>query len=286
MNTIGGGSAAASAFGAGSGQLMLTGATLVYVGAGETASRLIIPSVSTSIEASGSGPLVLTNLQNAVAVGKTLTLRGTSNDANTISSSLADNGGILTVTKSDGGTWFLTGANTFTGNLQTQGWLGVTASSIGSGATSQLGFGEVQLTNGGILATNPAGLTVNNTLHFLNGATGMFSGSNINLAGSILIQVGANNQIITNAGPGTLTFSGTITSNKAAIQDVTLVGPGNFIYNTSIIGVNGGAGFIRTVINTTGTVMFNNSAAVNTQGILLNQGTVIINAAQPFAGEP
>lgn len=266
--------------------MTLAGGILAYTGPGETSSRLINLNASAQIDHSGSGALVLTNVINNAVGAKTLTLRGYSNDANTISSNLTDSGGALSLTKSEGSTWFLTGSNTFTGNVSVTGWMGVTASSIGSGASSQLGFGEVQLTNGGILATNSAGLTINNTLHFLNNTTGMFSGSNINLAGSILIQAGANNQFITNAGPGTLTFSGTITQNKAANQDVTLFGPGNFIYNTSIIGVNGGAGFIRTLINTTGTVTFNNSAAVNTQGIVLNQGTVIINAAQPFAGEP
>ncbi|MCY0672124.1 autotransporter-associated beta strand repeat-containing protein, partial [Klebsiella pneumoniae] len=55
VTSIGGGSQASSAFGNGSGILNLGGGTLLYAGAGETASRRINLNAAATIESSGSG---------------------------------------------------------------------------------------------------------------------------------------------------------------------------------------------------------------------------------------
>ena len=69
---------------------------------------------------------MLNSIVNSVAGAKTLTLRGSSTDANTIAGVLADNGGALTISKTDSGTWILNGANTFTGQVTVnQGWLAI-----------------------------------------------------------------------------------------------------------------------------------------------------------------
>jgi autotransporter-associated beta strand protein len=126
VQTLGGGSTPASAFGDASGIISLSGGTLFYMGTGETSARRIQPTTNATIEQDGGGALVLTNLVNATTGAKTLTLRGTSQDANTISSALTDNNGAFSITKTDGGTWFLTGANTFSGGItMSSGWLGV-----------------------------------------------------------------------------------------------------------------------------------------------------------------
>ena len=231
VRTIGGGSVTSSAFGDGSGILTLSGASLMYIGSGETATRQINLNATTTIDQSVSGALVLTELLNNSPGAKTLTLRGNSMDANTISSNLADNGGVLTVTKSDGGTWILSGAYTFTGILQIQVWIGVPTTTTGSGATSPLGFGQLQLTNGGIFAMNPAGLTINNAVQINNNASDLFGGVNsINVAGVITLAAGNTYNIInTIASPGTLSISGSINSgNDSNAARLYLPGNGNY----------------------------------------------------------
>lgn len=120
------------------GNATTTGANLWYVGSGEVSDRQIRINTTTAtvtLDASGSGALVLTNstnLNDMVAGAKTLTLRGFNNDANVLASNLANNGGALTVTKTDGGTWVLSGTNTYTG-LTT-----ITSGSLGVGSASAI----------------------------------------------------------------------------------------------------------------------------------------------------
>jgi autotransporter-associated beta strand protein len=102
-SSIGGGSVSSSNFGDGSGILSIgtaqTAGYLLYTGAGEVAQRTINLAGSSSgttsggtatIDASGSGALVLNNVVNTGTGFKTLSLRGFSNDANEIKSVLAD----------------------------------------------------------------------------------------------------------------------------------------------------------------------------------------------------
>src|SRR6185369_4501417 len=99
----------------GNGGNIKIGATTVagqlnYVGTGETVTRSVQIFGSTgnaTIDASGSGALVLTNLTNGTAGAKGLVLTGISNDNNMVTSTLADNGGALALTKSAAGTWIL-----------------------------------------------------------------------------------------------------------------------------------------------------------------------------------
>ena len=96
---------------------------LLYYGAGETVTRTInLPGTTggATIEASGSAPLIINTLNNTAAGAKTLTLRGFNQDQNEIRSVLADNGGVLTVTQSDGGIWVLSGSYPFSGNIHSK----------------------------------------------------------------------------------------------------------------------------------------------------------------------
>ena len=76
VNSIGSGGAS-SAFGDASGQVTLnSSAYLLYTGPGEITTRRINLASSATIDASGSGPLVLNNLINQATAASTLTLLG------------------------------------------------------------------------------------------------------------------------------------------------------------------------------------------------------------------
>ena len=265
----------------------MSGASVYYVGSGETATRQVNLGVATTLTANGSGALVLSNLVNSGAVAKALTLRGYSMDMNTISSALRDNAGALSITKSDGGTWVLSGASTYTGGTTINaGFLGTPAASVGP-TSGAFGAGSITFASnwlGGLIAMNAGGLTINNPLIFGANGTPTLSGSSVNLVGSgatpIVLQ-SAGNWNINNTTSGGVTFSGAINSQAVGNQDLNLLGPGNYVFNTPVVSVTA-AGLVRAVVNTLGSVTFNNAAATNTQGILMNQGTVIMNAAQPF----
>jgi autotransporter-associated beta strand protein len=100
-------------------------ATLRYVGTapgGHTSDRVVrlnygntTTTANYTIEANGTGPLVLSSGVTAAAGSKTLTLSGTSSAANSIGVIANGASGAISLNKSGAGTWVLTGANTYTG---------------------------------------------------------------------------------------------------------------------------------------------------------------------------
>ena len=95
------------ALGTGVATVQVTG-NLKYTGTGETLSRATqLNGSAPSFEASGSGALTVSNLSTSVST-KTLTLKGSNASANTITSSLTDNSGILSLAKEGAGTWVVT----------------------------------------------------------------------------------------------------------------------------------------------------------------------------------
>ena len=133
-----------------------TAGTLRYVGTaigGHSSDRAINLSGTTgeaTIEANGTGPLVLTGSNTATGAGiKTLTLSGTNTGNNSIGV-IVDNSVANTtaVTKSGAGKWILTGSNTYTGATAiNEGTLVITGATQ---ATSAITFG------GGILGLDIA----------------------------------------------------------------------------------------------------------------------------------
>ena len=106
-----------------------TAGTLRYTGTaigGHTSDRVINLAGTTggaTIEANGSGPLVLAATNTATGAGiKTLTLSGT-NAGNNAIGAIVNNSVTNTtaVTKSGAGTWILTGTNTYTGTTSVSG---------------------------------------------------------------------------------------------------------------------------------------------------------------------
>jgi autotransporter-associated beta strand protein len=154
--------AASGTIGIGSGG---TAATLIYAGSGETSDRVIDLAGTTggaTLEADGSGALVLTANNTATGSGaKTFTLQGSSTTANSIGKIV----GATSVAKAQAGSWTLTGANTYTGGTTVgAGTLEISGSVAGS-------------------VTNSAGvLTLDNSSALASGATlAVSSGSTVNL---------------------------------------------------------------------------------------------------------
>jgi len=297
-----------------------TTANLMYVGAGETSDRqidLVGTTGTRRIDSSGSGALILTNLNNSTTTSantvggdKTLELRGQNTDANMITSVLADNSnglaantGAFRILKTDGGVWILNATNTYTGGTRVDaGMLGIgSAASLGAvgldtgrtanavansttvtlatGDTSalkvgmnvngtgvaygdvitgitnattftistartipagaQLVFGGLLMSNGGIFATDPAGLTLTQPIIMNNGTTAVFGGLNaITLSGDIIKNSGTSDAIVSNnlEGGALLTVDGDYLNfqNVAGTRLLNIRGYGSTVWNGDI----------------------------------------------------
>jgi autotransporter-associated beta strand protein len=97
--------------------------TLVYTGGTTSTNRVINLAGTTGgavLDASGTGPLTFTSAFTATGAGsKLLTLTGNNTGANTIAGAIVNNSAtnLTRVAKTGDGTWVLSGANSFTGNL-------------------------------------------------------------------------------------------------------------------------------------------------------------------------
>jgi autotransporter-associated beta strand protein len=305
VSSIGSGGSS-SAFGDNTGQLNLgngttTGGYLLYTGSGETPTRTInifATTATDTIDSSGSGALVINNLVNAAAGAKILVLRGSSSDANMMNAVLSDNGGALSIAKSDGGTWILTGANTFTGGIVAgasggSGLIGIGSawSNISASAPNPLGMNTtatgVILSNVGLFTLNPNGLTIGNGVALANNTTDSITGQYSITLNQFSLVAGANNWALENTlssnatliiGGAPIGWTGTATVN----QTLTIQGTGNTMLNAALPAAPTSGAFGLTLgINTLGMVTLN-AANSNTAGATLTEGTVMANANTPF----
>ena len=114
------GAAAAWGTGGASATVAVSG-TLKYNGAAGSSSRAVqMTGSAPTIDASGSGALTLSNVTQDTTA-KTMTLRGSSTDANTISTAIADHTGAVSLAKEDAGKWVLSGALSYTGTTAVNG---------------------------------------------------------------------------------------------------------------------------------------------------------------------
>jgi autotransporter-associated beta strand protein len=181
--------------------LVLNGGTLQYTGAAVSTDRLFTlgTTAGSTIDASGSGALNLTNAGSIALSGtntaRTLTLTGANSGANTIAAILADNGtGATSLTKSGAGTWVLSGANTY------------------SGATT-ISAGALQIGAGGTTGTLGTGAVTDNASLVINRSNAYTVASAVSGTGS-LTQSGAGTTSLTGAN----TYSGTTTIGAGALQ--------------------------------------------------------------------
>jgi autotransporter-associated beta strand protein len=220
------------------GNTTTTGGILEYVGAGETSDRMIRLNTTTAtnqIHASGSGALILTNVDNTLVNGvKNLTLRGSSAAGNTISSVLTNaNGGAdaLSVTVDGSATWILSGANTFSGGVT------LSAGALGLGNDAAAGTGTLTISNGNIFAYG-GDRTLTNAVALANNTTPAFIGDNsITLNGAFNNAASANNVAFTNniVSGKTLTIGNNVANTAmTAARTLTLNGSGDTIITGDI----------------------------------------------------
>ena len=217
--------------------------TLVYNGSGSITDRVINLAGTTggaTLDASGTGALVFTSAFTANGAGvKTLTLTGTSLDANEIQGAIVNSTSATSLTKSGIGSWLLSGVNTYTGTTTVSaGILTVKSGAALSAATAPL------VINGGELKLNNAAQTVVS----LNG-----SGGTLTLGG-----------ILTVSSAGADSFNGLI----AGTGSLTKTGAGSLTLSTTNT-------YSGTTTVTTGVLRASaNAAAFGTSALSLGGGTL------------
>ena len=258
-----------------------TGASLQYVGAGETSNRKIRFNGSTGgaqIHADGTGPLILTNVANDLTAGaKTLNLRGTNTAGNIISSVLNDNGGALSVQVDGGAVWILSGANGYTGNTTVSG------GALGIGDNAALGTSTIVLNNGNTFAYG-ADRTVTNVVQLQNNVNGHGFIGDYSLAFTqpLTNQSSANGTTIANniATGKSLTFGGITFNSITANRSFTVDGTGETFINGDLTTTQTTNRGVNIVKNNTGTLILGgtgsnaNNFNRNNQAIDIDNGTV------------
>jgi autotransporter-associated beta strand protein len=185
VTTVGGGGPSSS-LGAAGNALNLNAGRLDYVGTGESASRTINLNASATVDAGGSGALVLSGLVTGTGTAaRTLTIQGLNTDANEITSVIANPSGstaVTTVTKGGGGTWILSGANTYSGTTTAgSGNLGLGLDSV-AGVSGPTGIGTLTLTNGNLFADG-GDRTITNLLNMVNATGGLIGVNSLTVNG-------------------------------------------------------------------------------------------------------
>ncbi len=246
--------------------------TLAYTGAGETTNHALDLQGTTgtvTIDTSGAtGPLVITGNVTASGAGsKTLTLVGGNNDD--IQGIISDNSvaNTTSLVKTGGGTWILSGANTYSGGTTIRNGT-LTVSSLGTagnpgnlGTAATINIGNAG--QSGTLAYTGAGETTDRVVN-LSGATG-----------------GAT--IDTTNGTGPLIFTSNFTATGAGSKTLTLKGGNSDIIQGAIVD-NSPANL--TSLNKTGSGTWNLSGA-NTYsgGTTVSNGTLRLTGANASLGQ-
>jgi autotransporter-associated beta strand protein len=238
--------------------------TLLYTGGAASTNRVIDLAGTTggaTLRNDGNGALTFTSAFTATGAGsKTLTLRGTNPDANTIAGAIVNNSATnrTSILKADVGTWVLSGANTYTG-------------------TTTVNNGTLRLGSSASLASTAVTVNAN-----LTGATALLDLNGFNATVASLTFGGAGGTATSasnvSTGAGTLTLGGNVTTNATGNPlGSTLSG------NLAL----GAATRTFTVANsTTADADLTVSAAIGGAGGLIKAGagTLVLSGANSYAG--
>jgi fibronectin-binding autotransporter adhesin len=227
--------------------LLFYGGTLQYTGAATTSDRLFTVGLTGGrIDAVGSGPLTLKNPGTITLIGP-LTLSGNTANTNMLSGALINSGG---VSKVGGGTWVLTGTNSYGGGtVVASGVLQVGA----NGGTGSLGSGNVSIAGGAAIDFQRTGtLTV----------SGAISGN------GTVSQDGTGTVILANNN----TYTGGTTINAGTLQVGNGGSSGSLFANGPIVNNS------RLVFNTAGTFTYQPAGPISGSGNVIFQGGGTIKA--------
>ena len=208
---------------------------LTYVGAGETTDRPINLAGTTGggvLDASGTGPLVFSSAFTATGAGsKTLTLQGTSTNANAILGAITNNSAanLTSLAKNGSGLWILAGTNTFTGTtLVNTGTLAINGSIVSPVTV----MSNAVLAGTGRITTNTTAVTVNASGIVAPGLTGL--PGTLTVTGNVSF---ANNSIFrvvtSSSNASLLAVSGNVTGSGTVLVDVATTNAGPWLIMTA-----------------------------------------------------
>lgn len=236
--------------------LVINGATLAYIGNGDSTNReMTIGTSGATIDSSGTGavsftataPLALSGTDTA----RTLNLVGSNTGTNSFAPQITDNGtGATTVVKDGAGLWALAGNNTYTG--------------------------PTNVNNGTFLANNtPVGLADSATG---TGSVTIASGATLGGTGSIV--AGAGNDItitgtLTPGTPGVSVGNDLVIRTSGATGDITLSNTTNINIFGNVVGSNPLASNNRVVFGADdwANIIFGGSSVLNINDTTGNSGT-------------
>ena len=252
-------------------RLVFGGGTLQYTGstAASTDRLFTIGDANgntATLDASGGsvGTLSFTN-GGSIAFGNTnahtLTFTGTNTGNNTFSPIIGDNTGATSLVKTGGGTWVLSGNNSYSGGTTLSNGL------LQLNNNNALGSSNGQLTvNGGVLNLNDHSISVGN----LTGSGGTIW-NNI-ASNAVTLTIGNGNTgggnyagVIADRNVGGGTGTGTVALTKTGNGTITLSGANTY---TGATIVNGGTLLV------TGSTASGSAVTVNNSGTLGGTGTV------------
>ncbi len=276
------------------------GATLKYTGAGHSTDRsinLTTTTGTTTIDASGSGPISFTNAIGVVVGSngnKQLIVTGTNTADNQIAGTIpnSDGGQYTKIEKLGAGTWVFAGVNTFSGVCDIRDGTLVVNSLANKGVASSVGTGSAGTAHD-IIGLGGFGST-NATLRYLG--TGHSTSRPFRLWGATTNGGGT----IDASGTGPLVLRGDITRPPADIYDKVLTLKGsNTDTNTiaseisdSLSGlktylVKEGPGkwvFTRTTAYSGTTLVKEGTLLVNSLGSIRAESAVSVNPGATFGG--
>lgn len=238
--------------------LVLSGGTLEYVGAGNSTDRLFtLGSLASALDASGSGAVQFTNtgaiaFSGAANSAQAVTLTGSSTANNSLALQITDNGtGKTSVGKTGGGTWILrNAASTYTGTTIIAGGV----------------LGVDHLTNGGQASSLGASSNAASNLVIGNGATLRYTGTGDTT--DRLFTLSAGSSVIESSGTGAIVFSNTGSAAYSGSGNRTLGLGGSNTDNNTMGGtiINGPGGVTTLGKNDAGTWLLtgNNTYTGNT----------------------
>jgi autotransporter-associated beta strand protein len=279
---------------------------LRYTGPGDVSDRgiLITPAAEGILEASGTGPLTLTGpvildpeklITGNTNTAPSLILGGTNTGTNTLGSDFITTNGLnLTLTKSDGGTWVLTGNIVLSNNLSvtggrlqigagTSGSLSANSVVVGGGTEFALGRDDdliftVPVTgSGGFRKLGAGQLTLAGTNTY-SGKTTVDAGVLLNDntgAGALIVNGGVFDLNGANRSAGQVILSGGIITNSSGGNNYYLSGSALDLQSGNISARVGGFG--AAVKTTSGTVTLTGGNSF-LGGTTVSNGTLILKS--------